>query len=246
MHSAGPQARGGGWDSFHPESGAHPAAGQEPLAAGTRCPSPCLCCSWHSVRLDLSPTLHLGQAGWGKCCLQGLFLLKWQHHPRWGAREVRQMRAPEEMVGHRSFGKTPVCTTDPHSAHHPACFGVSGYFWPSWQPFLFIQWVWVAMLALTFRLNWPSSLKDTEQNKERLCYKYTELGHTPLSGKPFISPVIVLPKESAGSPWCLSRAHMAAQPSSSPSPAEGTRSLYCLLHAEGRSSGPPCFLRNCH
>lgn len=31
------------------------------------------------------------------------------------------------------------------------------------------------------------------ENKEKLRYKYTEIGHAPLSGEPFISPVIVLP-----------------------------------------------------
>lgn len=95
--------------------------------------------------------------------------------------------------GYHSFGKIPVCTTDPHSTYCPACFWASGYFWPCWQLFLFIQCLWVAILALTFRVNWPSSLKDTEQNKERLRYKYTEIGHASLSGEPLISPVIILP-----------------------------------------------------
>lgn len=163
-------------------------------------------------------------------------------------------------MGHHSFGKIPVCTTDPQSTQCPACFWVSGHFWPCWQPLLFIQWLWVAMLALTFRLNWPSSLKDTEQNKERLCYKYTEIGHASLPGEPFISPVIILPGGSmrlwvlcGACPRHASRSsRMAVQPSCGPQrwsslgPLEGTGPLYYFFCAEGLSPGLPCLLRNCY
>lgn len=170
-------------------------------------------------------------------------LLKWPAVRGWrGTADVNTRGEGRHIT---FLAKGQVAQQLPSPTHCPACFWVSGYFWPCWQPSLFLRWLWVAMLTLTFRSNWPSSLKDTEQNKGNLRYKYTEIGHTHLSGEPFISSVTVLPgfNETVGSPWCLSQAHGQEQPSSctwrwsSPGPIAGTGPLYWLLLAEEHS---PC------
>lgn len=126
----------------------------------------------------------------------------------------------------------------PNITHCPTCFWVPGCFRPCWQPSPFVQW----MLALTFSHNWLSSLKDTEQNKGRLHYKYTKIGHTPSSGEPFISPATVLPRGSE----TLQVLHGAC-------PRHTARSSLSPAHGDGPAPAPlwalalsiaSCMLRN--
>lgn len=77
---------------------------------------PHLCPSRPLARLDWTPTLWVGQPGWGKCCLWGLCLLKWQQHPQLGAGEVLQAQTPEEMGASffwqntSLYNRSPLCS----------------------------------------------------------------------------------------------------------------------------------------
>lgn len=161
---------------------AHPSMGQVSLASGTCCPLPC--CAWAGKVITpsgVSSWLQVGNAAsrdWSDSSARRDVLERYCRGEGEGASLLWQKA--------RLHCRSPTSLT---ALPASGCQAVSGLADSLLFSYNECQ-LWHSVI------NWLSSLKDTEQNKGRLHYKYTKIGHIPSSGEPFMSPATVLPRGS--------------------------------------------------